>query len=310
MCRNRALKIHYFEEGLGTYKNENQMRFPSNAKMRVGKLGIELMANLRSFHKAALFINYESSYYLLAIFFFLRALFYRLILDVLYSFWKFFFSFPLIHRCLAIILPSPFKSYYLVWNDIDLCTVWFPDALDKNVFKCKLDKFPIDKCDFDFIQPELESIGFNYQSRFQNSSIFISQKYTSNTKDWARILADVISEYTQGTLYIKFHPKETDAERQITLTTLDQNNIRAKDIDPQGKFDALKLITNCNFKEVIGLSSSVLVYGRLLAPHAKFRSIAPEMLANSKRLNVCKGGAERMFSDYVLLKSLICFSLP
>lgn len=302
MCVSYGLEINYYEEGLGTYKSKDMLLNSSSSRDNLRKFGLEVKRG---------FLSFTREFWLDWIFSLFKVVVRKLIAPakflaiIIGAATKYLFNSQIFKRRVAPLLPKPYADYYDLHTEFSKIHVVFPEFLDKTAFRGELCEFPFRQENFILNPQELEQLGDLNASFGPDSCIYISQKYSSDSKKWALILSQTLKSQSVTNLFIKFHPKEKMSERVVTLNILDANGINVVDIDPANNLDALKLIASLKFGSVYGLTSSVLFYGQHIAPNTNFISLAPsfEVIGKSKRL--CIGGIEVMMRDYMLMSRLI-----
>lgn len=298
IARRLGCFVNYYEEGLGTYKTQAEVLNPTPVPDLLRKLWEDVRRSLVLFaQQSGLFMLWHI--FKKAVSFVLLP--FVLITRLLKAFRIFFFGLPFVRRLLRRILPASFAHYYGVNDKFSEILVWYPERLDQSLYRGNVKKFPIKQDSYMFNPEETELLAISGGCDFDDEILYISQLYSNNTKEWADLLAKVLLHKGVGALHIKFHPKETQKVRTLTLSCLSGHGIQTTDIDPQNGLDALKLISNLRFRAVYGLTSSVLFYGKALAPDATFVSLAPTLLEFAIETGTCKMAAEKMMRDYQIL---------
>jgi hypothetical protein len=306
ICRDSGIELNYFEEGLGTYKSREMLLYPSSSKATIRKFGLEIKRAFLIFaHEFWLDQLFKQLKFVSVWIYRKCAAPFLLFIRLLSAFTKYLFSNRLIKVKVGKFLPGHYGAYYRIHEEFKEIRVVYPDYLDKNAYRGNVLNFPFSRENYLLNEDEfsiIESLGIVLDSE---SILYVSQKYSSDSIKWAKILAETFKTKSITNIFIKFHPKEKPSERTVILSTLNQSGVSVIDIDPENNLDALKLVTCLNFKVVYGLTSSVLFYGKKLAPKSEFLSLAPNLYAVSVSKGFCRGGIDTMMGDYKLISRFI-----
>lgn len=306
LSESMGKSINFYEEGLGTYKNQEEIMGVANVRARLNNFGLEVKKSLVFFaERSGLFFLYKVFAPIFFRAFLVLASPIFLLLGIYKASMKLVFSGAVARKFAASYFPFPFRYYYSLRKKFNEIVVWYPQYIDKSVFLGDIKDFPVDFSEYYFDAAEREYYASVSVAPGDIGGLFVSQRYASDTKSWFSLLAVLFKNYGADSLYIKFHPKERSDERVRALEYLKAAGIDAYDIDPDNKLDALKIVKSADFKVIYGLTSSVLFYGKALRPNAEFKSLAVDMYSLCLAERLCGGAAAHMLRDYRVLRRFV-----
>ncbi|WP_284891950.1 alpha-2,8-polysialyltransferase family protein [Cobetia amphilecti] len=142
----------------------------------------------------------------------------------------------------------------------------------------------------------------------KESTIFVSQRYGVNQKDYISSIIDSLISFNntyKSPVYIKLHPKETVANRKMYEKILINRNVNSSCISviQDNEFLVEDVISVVKPFCIIGLSSTSLVYTGLVSPSTKCISIAPYVINELERLqNSSEQSLRTVISHYSIIQ--------
>ncbi len=166
--------------------------------------------------------------------------------------------------------------------DYDKAYTSFPELTSK-IFNVKDSKFYFSHAD--------ENIGdienaYKTISKYDIKStdyIYLSQKFQINRRQYIKIISDLLLEFNEGSsscIYIKLHPKQEHEEVFNGFLDLERISRGRVKVIRESDFLIEELVRQVQFKGIIGITSSALVYSQVLSPNSKIYSVVDHLTSH------------------------------
>ena len=168
-----------------------------------------------------------------------------------------------------ILQKSLDKKYEFNYIEhFDNAVVCFPEKIEQINFS--IDK--IQRLNFELNEIDKKQYPYSFN---ENYTLFINQKYINYTKHF-EILFKIFAEMDINNIYIKLHPKENKeiATNEINKCLKKYDNINVEIITNLDSIPIEDIIYSFKFKEIIGLTSSALMYCNEFIENLNIISIA------------------------------------
>lgn len=113
--------------------------------------------------------------------------------------------------------------------------------------------------------------------------LYLSQKFHINRKQYIKIISDFLLRFndnTSSTIFIKLHPKQEHEEVLQGFIDLERQSYGRVKVIRESDFLIEELVRRVNFKGIIGITSSALVYSQVLSPDSKIYSVVDHLTNN------------------------------
>lgn len=172
----------------------------------------------------------------------------------------------------ALVPQAP--AFDTPWTVFDRAVMAFPDLVDPTLVRAaRLERLEMDPDKAEIAAREAQDGEVSF-----SEPLFLSQRYGVPYAPWTEAIARSLQARGIDAIALKHHPRETDRERaDLTLALLDAGlTVRA---DPAfDKWTAESLIVEARPRQVVGITSSTLVYRPYTPWPISYASIGREVL--------------------------------
>jgi hypothetical protein len=180
--------------------------------------------------------------------------------------------------------------------------VCFPDKMKILTTKDKIGD--IKKLDF-FLNKNLEEKIVNKLE--DNMTLFVNQRYIPYDLHF-NIIFEIFEKKNIKDFFIKFHPKESRSMywQHLIKAMKDHPNLNVKILEGMDHIPAEDLMTTGKIARIIGITTTTLIYSKLIDPNIEVLSIADEYreLCLSKKYNVDARKMDLFERDYKAFKKV------
>jgi hypothetical protein len=259
IATEKGIKTILFEEGTATYKFliEDETEEPSFKKRLKRALWISKNDFKRSFTNSLLYEFIKRSFVIQSI-----VSFFKMIKRIAAS----LFTKEQRISFKSSLYPSNLRSAFKTIDEFDELYVAFPDKA-KLIFKAKQYKELISDFHLNEETTALINESKTLSSVNSNSVIFVNQRYSVPTELHVRTILSFLKEnYDNEKIFVKFHPKDSAAMKEAFLKGIHRMNLDVEiiELDIEVPFEAILKVKKP--KEVIGISSTSLIYTEKLNP--------------------------------------------
>jgi hypothetical protein len=196
----------------------------------------------------------------------------------------------------------PKKYRYGNINYFSKAYVCFPDKMKTLTTNQQIGE--INKLNF-FVNSEIEQKSIDKLEN--NMTLFVNQKYISYRKHF-KIVFEILKKNGIEKIYIKFHPKESRIQYfpHLKKAMDEYPDIEIKVLEGLEHIPAEDLLTTGKINKIIGITTSTLIYGKLICPQLKVVSIADSYkeLCLSHDYNVDAKEMDLFMRDYQAFKEV------
>lgn len=267
LARARGISVNLFEEGLGTYippLPEHEMAIPGAAVPRI--LAARIGRSLRRHGRQSLL------YHLLAAMAHEARNATRLCKSIAMDIISTVFESRPYHALSQRYGGRAIATSGRVWRDFDDVVVVFPERLDEIGIEAK----SVEKLDMKASR-EMPVARLAASLAGEPRIIFVSQPYGDRGKIYYGAVARILAERYQDPIIIKSHPRERQNECELFLRLLSMHGGQWRVLPGVNEVPVEALLEAGHFSEVVGVTSSTLVYAKEFDPDIRVTSIGPEL---------------------------------
>ncbi|MBD1383010.1 alpha-2,8-polysialyltransferase family protein [Metabacillus arenae] len=186
----------------------------------------------------------------------------------------------------ASIYPKHLKSAFKTINEFDEVYVTFPEKA-KDIFKSKVYNEMISDYSLNEETTEVINRSNTLKKLASNSVVFVNQRYNVPVNLHVNIILSFLSQYyNEDKIFVKFHPKDSTEMKEAFWSGLQNFKLDAEiiDLNIEVPFEAILKVKKP--KEVIGISSTSLIYTQKILPTTTTVSCANYYIDNLKQNKV------------------------
>lgn len=263
--------VSYYEEGLGTYRRHDDMFF--SLRTETGWVA-EVRSGLRNAYHTGLKVTLFGKLLWLVV----REV--RGYARFTASLWRWFqermiYSSIGQRRLVPIVIREEANSYFRPFANFDKAVVSFPDKLDPILFNVS----NVVELETDYLLGKMvASSAISDVPR--GCVLFISQGYGINQR-YYHCVAKCISDKGVSHVVLKFHPRETRAQRIRLQNALTNQGVEFF-VFESDEVTSEQLAIGCEASKVLGIASSSLPYLKKIDPTLEVETIGNALLTELK----------------------------
>lgn len=291
--KSSGVRLCYFEEGLGSYKDLEDASFARPSRRESLKI-------LRSGISAALRRHLGFSWVYrgpVAIKRFSTGSF--RFAKSLYSELSNFYSLTPtnLHRFEQLGSPH-LANYFSPWTEFDEIHVVFPELLDEHLIRS--DNVESVQLLPPHSEVELARAALAREIDSIPSVFFVSQPYGDRGRNYYQTVAKALVDASYRRVFVKFHPRERPKERDSLIEAFERLRIEVVQFSGEDLFTAEALLATGNFDVCVGISSSSLLYSERYFPEIEVVSVGKFVVSEVRRRGFRGVGYDTLQNDVKL----------
>gem|GEM_PF-4267293 len=178
-------------------------------------------------------------------------------------------------RAYARLVVREARAFQEPRTSFDRAVVAFPEHLDERLISASV--YERMEMNPDGANVGSEPTGSGHASPF-GRPLFLSQRYGVPYEPWARAIASALAELDVQAIALKHHPRETERERADLTLALIRAGLAVLDDPDFDHWTSEQFIVQHHVDDVIGLTSSTLIYQPYTSWAVRYRSIGYAVL--------------------------------